>query len=364
MQDYLIQKIGALLSRVINPSGEAPVYHCLIRINCPGEEFVFQKAYGISGPANKSLDSGILFRTGSISKIFTATLIHQLMEANDIDPESSFFAYLNADHRRFLKKIHRFEGKSYSDKISINDLLRHSSGLCDYYSEDQNFLGFVMKNTQKRWTWTDVMGKYFEFSYHERSRFIPGQDYHYSDTNYLLLAVLAEDLGGKKLHELYKEQITEDLKLKNTSLAFYEEKSKKEVLFPFYGKQNMIEINTSFDWGAGGLLSDLGDLDHFIRSLFEGKVFKEKSTVNKMISGAISNTNLKKGQDPFHGPGLQKKVIGDQVFYGHNSAYGGQLFYDPVKKISIIFTLNQMQAFLKAEWLFRALAKEMVKLFK
>lgn len=359
-QKQLSQHIDQLLSRVINPRGESPIYNCLIRINWPAEEFYFSKAPGVSGNSNEPIHPDLLFRTGSISKIFTAVLILQLIEEGYLDMNAPFLDYLDEKQRNTLKDLHVFEGKSCTKIIRISDLLRHRSGLCDYYSEGNKFFDHLVNKPDKSWTWADVIEKFYEWDYPGKAKFLPGEAYHYSDTNYLLLALLAEELTGKKLKDLYRERIFIPLGLSETFLEYHESLAPGlEYLFPYYGLKSMEQINTSFDWGAGGLLSSLDDLDQFIRALFEGVLFKKNSTLKAMLSGLESIPGSKVPNKEVFGTGLQVKQNGNVMLFGHNSAYGGQLFFIPEKNISIIFTLNQAQAFLKSEWLLRAITKEL-----
>ena len=360
-QRQLNQNIDQLISRLINPKGESPINNCLIRINWPDEDFCYDKAIGVSGNNKDPVHPDLLFRTGSISKIFTAVLILQLAEEDYLDINATFLQFLDEKQRNILKDLHVYEGKSCTLKIRVSDLLRHSSGLCDYYSEDNKFVDFLGKNPDKSWTWVDVIEKFYTWDYPSRAKFLPGQATHYSDTNYLLLALLAEQRSGKKLRDLYRERIFNPLGLKNTFLEYYDPISPGSGhLFPYYGMKSMEQINTSFDWGAGGLLSKLDDLDHFIRSLFQGALFKKSSSLEAMKSGIEGDPEGGGSNKELFGAGLQVKQIGKSKLFGHNSAYGGQLFYIPDKNISIIFTLNQARAFLKSEWLLRAICKEVL----
>ena len=69
-----------------------------------------------------------------------------------------------------------------------------------------------------------------------------------------------------------------------------------------------------------------------------------------------NNSNLKKSRN-IYGMGLQKKIIGGYNFIGHNSAYGGMMFYDLDSDLSIIFSINQMSSQHKSEWLIKRLVE-------
>ena len=71
------------------------------------------------------------------------------------------------------------------------------------------------------------------------------------------------------------------------------------------------------------------------------------------------NSTSKKGRN-IYGLGLQQKKIGDYNFIGHNSAYGGMMFYDLNSDFSIIFSINQLSSSHKAEWLIKTLAGDVI----
>ncbi|MGK2863333.1 MAG: serine hydrolase domain-containing protein [Chitinophagaceae bacterium] len=193
--------------------------------------------------------------------------------------------------------------------------------------------------------------------------FVPGNGFHYSDTNYLLLAILIEQLTNKPLQQVYRENIIIPLGLNDTYLEFYELPGQiKPVVYPYYGVYSLEIINTSFDWGGGGLTSTMNDLDIFIRSLIKGMLFKKPESLKLIIQS--QNIHSVKGNTSRliqYGSGIQKRDFVGYSFVGHNSAYGSMLFYEPEKDISIIFSLNQSTTVPKAEWLMKKIILQFQK---
>ena len=145
------------------------------------------------------------------------------------------------------------------------------------------------------------------------------------------------------------------LGLTDTYLEFYElPKQVKPVVYPFYGNHSLENINTSFDWGGGGLISTMSDLNTFIRALFKGRLFDKPESLRLLMQFQHTNS-IKENSGQLHQRGLsiQKWDFQGYSFVGHNSAYGSMLFYEPEKDISIVISLNQAAAVLKAEWLMR-----------
>ena len=133
----------------------------------------------------------------------------------------------------------------------------------------------------------------------------------------------------------------------------------KPVIYPYYGIHSLENINTSFDWGGGGLISTMNDLDIFIRSLIKGILFKKTESLELIMR--LQNTNSiteNTSRSLQYALGIQKKDFQGYSFVGHNSAYGSMLFYEPEKDISIVLSLNQAAAVHKAEWLMKKIILE------
>jgi D-alanyl-D-alanine carboxypeptidase len=95
-------------------------------------------------------------------------------------------------------------------------------------------------------------------------------------------------------------------------------------------------VNTSFEWGAGGIVSTCEDLDIFIRALFGGRLFSEESTLEGMLAGTDDPSHWN------HGFGIKKTPTSGLTLYGHPGAYGCDMYYCPEEDMSICITVNQM----------------------
>lgn len=358
-----MEQIEKLMSMVVKPFGCSPVYNCILGLNNESNDINFSKAIGVTGENGKFVSPDYCFKTGSITKLFTSTIILQLKEEGLLRLEDCYFDLVTKDTIKKLSGLHFFDGTDYSEKISLLQLLQHQSGLRDFFSADARFLRYVMEHPSQLWNWELVMEKYFEFDLNLKTSFAPGNGFHYSDTNYLLLAILIEQITNKPLHQVYREKISIPLGLNDTYLEFHESpRESKQVVFPYYGTHSLENINTSFDWGGGGLISTMTDLTIFIRSLIKGYLFKRNDTLELMIRSPFTlPVGQNKGLAIKYGLGIQQKNFSGYAFVGHDSAYGSMLFYEPDKDISIILSLNQATAVQKAGWLMKKIILEFQK---
>lgn len=327
----------------------------MLSVSNRGNGFNFTSAIGITKEFGEAISDIHRFRIGSITKLFTATVILQLAEEGAIKLEEYYFDLINEKVKKLLSGIHLFEETDYSPKITLLHLLRHSSGLRDYFSDDKRFLADVMENPLQAWNWKSVMEKYFAFELNKKPAFVTGNGFHYSDTNYMLLGILIEQLAGKPLHQVYKDRITTPLGLTDTFLEFYELPDQaKPTVYPYYGIYSLENVNTSFDWGGGGLISTMNDLNIFIHNLIKGNLFQKNESLELMMQVQNSNPLIGSANlSLIYGIGIQKKEWQGYSFLGHYSAYGAMLFYEPEKDISIFISINQAAAIHKAEWLMK-----------
>ncbi|CAN5519702.1 hypothetical protein BH11BAC5_BH11BAC5_01310 [soil metagenome] len=355
-----MEQFNKIMELVLNPTGDAPIYNCMLSIKDSNNNIFHSGATGTFYNGGDLISPGCSFRTGSLTKPFTAAIILQLEEEGILRTEDLFFNLINAETKYILSGMHLVENVDYSGNMSVLHLLQHRSGLCDYFADDEKFLAYIMEHPAQSWTWQFVIEKYFEMGLNKRAMFKPGNGFHYSDTNYLLLGVLIEQLTGKCLQQVYDERIIKPLKLANTYLEFYHPPKKTEaVVFPHYAKYYLKDVNTSFDWGGGGLISTMKDLDIFIRSLLKGQLFNKEETLFSMKQFNEPVAGNKHGT-PLYGVGIQKKEIQGYSFIGHIGAYGSMMFYQPKEDISIVLSLNQAAAFQKAEWLINKIVKELL----
>ncbi|HUS01183.1 MAG TPA: serine hydrolase domain-containing protein [Chitinophagaceae bacterium] len=348
-----MEQFDKMMELVIKPTGDSPVYNCMLALTNGKRNLRYFSATGTFNEGGDPISASCCFRTGSITKPFTAAIVLQLAEDGLFSTEDFYLDIIDEDVKKILTGLHWFAGNNYSGQISVLHLLKHRSGLRDYFADDERFITYVMQNPTQLWNWKSVIQKYFEYGLNKKPTFKPGDGFHYSDTNYLLLAVLIEQVTSKRLHEVFEERIIAPLGLTDTYLEFYQTPKKPaQTVFPYYGNFSLANINTSFDWGGGGLVSTMIDLDIFIRNLIKGRLFKKEETLKIMMHFDIVDTlNSCSKRTIQYGMGLQKKDICGYLFFGHSSTYASMVYYDRVQDLSIILSLNQAAAVHKAEWL-------------
>ncbi len=219
------------------------------------------------------------FRIASLTKVFVASAILRLYENGLLSLDDSISAYISQEHITILR-----DGGYDPDKITIRHCLSHRSGLYDYAVGGPEYIEVASKDPSKRWTRTEQVQFAMEYG---KPHATPGVEEHYSDTGYVLLGEIIENVNqlglAKSLRQLLK---FDKLGMSATYLESLEKRP--DGLLPKV-KRYMGEIDAS-DWdnsidlyGGGGLISNTHDLTVFLQALFNGKVFEKDTTLDVML---------------------------------------------------------------------------------
>ncbi len=226
-----------------------------------GGKVILKKGYGF---ANYEWDipntPDVKFRIGSMTKQFTATLIMQLVEEGKIKLDGKLTDYLK-DYR-----------KETGNKVTIRELLNHTSGIPSYTS-----LPHVWNDSLRNHYKEDYFIKHFCSGNLE---FTPGSKFSYNNTGYYLLAVICEKVSGKPFNELLKEKILDPLKMYNSGAEAEEKPIKKmasgyiKAGFELFSDPYIYMPNAL---GAGNMYSTVEDLAKWDKALYDNKILSEKS---------------------------------------------------------------------------------------
>lgn len=222
-----------------------------------GDKIVYQNEVGWHDQEKQQkLTPASQFRIGSITKTYTATLVLKLAEEGKLSLSDN------------LKKY--FPQVKNAEKITLRQMLNHSSGMANYTNE-KNF-GDYFTQPQSQ---ADML------SYVEKldSDFEPGSKHEYSNTNFLLLGYIIEKVTGQSYAQVLEQHILQPLKLKNTVYALGNKSLAKEAksYIRAEGWEHMPAWNLDVAAAAGAMRATTSDLARFGHGLFQGKVLKKSS---------------------------------------------------------------------------------------
>ncbi len=272
---------------------------------------VYENAFGYANVAQEmSATLKTKYRIGSISKTFTASIIMQLVQEGDLQMDTKLSEF--------------FPEVKNSDKITMEQLLRHRSGIFNFTNADDYQSYMEQPATREELLHKIVInGSVFE----------PGEKAEYSNSNYVLLSLIAEKIGGEDFGALVKQRICLPCELNDTYYGTEISEERNEA--KSYSKNRKWELATETDMsipmGAGAIVSNPNDLNQFLNCLFTNKLVSEV-TLDEMM-------HLEEG----FGIGMFQVPFYDKRAYGHNGGIDGfqsNAYYFPEEKVSISYTAN------------------------
>ncbi len=228
-----------------------------------GHELIFSQRFGNINSVHDQ------FKIGSISKSYTAVIVLKLIEEGKLK--------LSNKLSEFFPEIPN------SEEISIDMLLSHSSGLVNHLQITPYY----------KWGEFHSIDSIIQSLSKATQEFQPGKFTKYSNSNYYLLSLIAENVSGKTLSQLYVEYIFNPLAFENT----YEFKH-DNFLDPISYKivngvwnPHRILLNKSLVKGGGGLVSSPEEISQFFYQLFTGhKLLKAKGSLLQFTQSTLNMT--------------------------------------------------------------------------
>lgn len=341
--DNLNQEMDFIVSNLVK--NDDSIKNCALSVMKGDGSFAWSGAAGVADQDNQSpMTKDTPICIASITKLYTATIIMRLYEEGKISLDDPMSKYLPG---KLINYIHIFEGKDYSNEITIRHLLSHTSGIADYYSEKpeggKSLFEMFLENPGKKWTVADTI---------ERARddlkpnFPPGADASYSDTNFQLLGLIIESVTQRPLHFVYNDIIFRPLGLKHTWLISHSENinNRYAVLADvFYKEKNMNELRSNGSyWADGGLVSTTEEMISFLKALNEGTIIR-KTTLESMHNWHKLNFPLEYGYGTmfFKLPQFIAKWANLPSLWGHSGSTGSFLYYSEDLDLYLAGTLNQ-----------------------
>jgi D-alanyl-D-alanine carboxypeptidase len=223
-----------------------------------GELALFKNDQLICRSSARHLSNGSgVFKVGSVSKVFTSILIHQLFENGMLKPNDKLSTF--------------FPSIPHASDITIAQMLGHTSGIFniteweDYYSTRTQLFD---------------RARVLQLINQHKPEFKPGKDCTYSNSNYILLGYIAEDVTKKPFAQLVQENLVAPLQLKNT---YFETTGvphpPRESSFIYDGEVWFEDVDSdpSLPHAAGAMVSTPTDLCALFQGMFDHRLLRDTS---------------------------------------------------------------------------------------
>ena len=290
-----------------------------------GDQVIYQKAFGVANVETKAaVETDMLFRLGSTTKMFTAAALLSLAEQNKINVNEPIG--------------NRIKGLSPGiAKTTPHYLLSNSAGLRDFaapvISNDDPALGNMVRS------WKD------DVFFAEQ-----GEIYSYSSAGFWLSGFVIEELQGKPYADAMTELVFKPIGMDRTTLRPFQ-----AITYPFAighavegGKSTILRpmFNNVAMWPAGSIFSNAKDLSRWVIALLnDGRIDEKQVFSPSVIKQMVQHHVPVPGEnDSYYGYGLTIFKYQGLEFVGHGGfsrGYGSMIQMVPSRKFAVIVLTNK-----------------------
>ncbi|MBX3189343.1 MAG: beta-lactamase family protein [Labilithrix sp.] len=267
-----------------------------------------------SGPSK--LDASHLHRIGSVTKTYVAAVILTLASEGALGLEDPVAKFVS--------------GVTGGDEITVRQLLTHTSGLFNYTNDEQ----FLQVARKKTFTPRELV----DLALANPPSFAPGEGWEYSNTNYILLGMIAEAAGKAKIGALVRARVFAKVGLAATFFDGEEPVGGELAIGrDGWGRDVTRFADPSWAWAAGAMVASPADTATWIEALGAGTFHDPATQAQMLVPTTTDDKNL--------GYGLGVMLFGRAITggagpgIGHGGdlpGYHTQAFYFPEKKTTLV----------------------------
>ncbi len=270
---------------------------------------IFEKAYGFANKNSKipnRLDTK--FNLASMNKMFTGVAIAQLAEQGKLSFDDTISRYLPD-----------YPNKKVSGKVTIHQLLTHTSGMGDYFNPKFETAKANLRSVRD----------YFPLFVNDRLSFDPGDKWGYSNAGYIVLGALIEQVSGQSYFDYVREHIYKPAAMSDTD-AYENDRDTPNLAtgytnmapngrVEFLSRKDTLSMLAVKGGPAGGGFSTVEDLLKFAIALRTHKLLSPKLT-ELVLTGKVERDDEWGGK---YGYGFAEDSVNGKRIVGYAGAYPG-----------------------------------------
>lgn len=277
---------------------------------------LLEKGYGIRNAETKvNHDENSVFQIGSVTKQFTSTVIQKLQMEGKLSVKDKLSKY--------------FPQYAYADKITIENLLNHVSGIYNYTNDSVFMTDHITENLKQDAFWKMIKDKPLDFE--------PGTKFNYSNSGYMLLGYIIEKVTGQPYEAVVRKNLFQPSGMTHSGFDFTHLTSPdKSIGYMVLNKEAHTPapiVDSSVAFSAGAIYSTVHDLYNWNTALNAGKIIPLKI--------------LENSYKPFkekYGYGFGIDSIYGQRRISHGGGIHGfvsNLTYIPEEKVNVVILSNK-----------------------
>ncbi len=255
---------------------------------------------------------------GSVGKTFFAALALDLVAKGQLD--------LNAPISRWLSDEPWFARLPNGADITVRQLMNHTSGLVRYEFKPE-FARDLVADPLRDWK----VAEQLEYVLGDSAPFAAGTSWQYSDTNYLVLALIVERIIGGTAYDAIRTQYLAPLRLRGTVPSVgvriprlangYVDSSDPLGMAGPMMVNGLLKVSPKFEWAGGGFASTPEDLARWAQMWYQGRAFAP-AVVEQALEG-VPAVGL--GAGARYGLGVIVRDTPRGITYGHSGFFPGYL---------------------------------------
>lgn len=274
---------------------------------------------------------------GSVGKMFFSAVALGLVADGRLDLDARISEWLGAEPW--------FDSLPNARAVTVRQLMSHTSGLVRY-EFNPAFIADLLAAPDRTFTPLEEI----RYLFGAEPPFEAGEGWDYSDTNYIVLAMILERILGMPAYDAIRRQVIEPLGLAGTIPS--DRRDLPGLAQGYAGPRNpfggfdavlvdgVFAINPQFEWAGGGFASTGADLARLAVAWYEGMLF-DSAVVRQAVDG-VSAPSL--GTGVRYGLGVIVRDTPLGLSWGHSGFFPGYLTevrYYPAHRTAIAVQLNQ-----------------------
>jgi D-alanyl-D-alanine carboxypeptidase len=254
-----------------------------VSVTIEGRNIDFSGVSGVSDlSSGEQIQMDNRFYVASTGKTFLAATLVQMAGDGLLDLDDPISRWLP---REITDRI------PSSAEMSVRMLLNHTTGIYDFQNDgdewDNDFI--LVSGPDRQWTQADVLPYFLDKPLH----FEPGTDYSYSNSNYILAALIVESVSGGPVQLAIRQRVIDPLGLENTLHGdeaigqaglvhgYYSDEGERYDTQPWYSHYGLAD---------GSIQTNSEDLARFIRGLLKSDLVLNDSMRSEMLQPSLLGT--------------------------------------------------------------------------
>ena len=306
------------------------VHRCLLRVETPCRPQGWTQTATTHPNDRGGLDPEVAFRIASVTKMMTATALLVLADQGRCRLDDPTGRHLPSD---LVDRFRDSHGRAYGATITLRQLLDHTSGLPNFFSQPPILEAVRHGDGRRRFTPLDLVDLAVAA---QPPTSPPGTARSYTDTGFVLAGLIIQVLTRQPLQQAYRELVLDPAGMADTWLESSDAPPRRhQIASHDFDGHDITGMDPTVDWAGGGLVSTAADLAAFLRVLTSGQL---------VSTAAWSQmTRWQPGPAGFYddyGLGLGRYRFPAAQLIGHHGVWGAFAFWSPELDAVITGTVN------------------------